>query len=199
MELARDAYIAGAWARSDKRFAVRDPFDNELIAEVADCDAATVDRAIAAAAGAFSEWRARPAPERGQLLAKVAALMARDEARLAEKCTRETGKALKESVAEVKYAASFLRWFAGEAERIYGETIPSSRADGRITVTREPVGPCALIAPWNLPYAMQFCKLGVALVVGCTVVCKPASQTPLSAHAHAPRGHETNEPTGIGD
>src|ERR1700712_3961460 len=118
MELARDAYIDGAWARTDERFAVHDPFDNALIAEVSDCPAAAIDRAIAAATRAFVDWRARPAPERGQFLAKVAALMARDEARLAELCTRENGKALKESLAEVKYAASFLHWFAGEAERI---------------------------------------------------------------------------------
>ncbi|MEP6862510.1 MAG: NAD-dependent succinate-semialdehyde dehydrogenase [Deltaproteobacteria bacterium] len=197
MELARDAYIAGAWARTDKRFAVHDPFDNALIAEVSDCDAATVERAIAAAARAFVDWRARPAPERGQFLAKVAALMARDEARLAELCTRENGKALKESVAEVKYAASFLHWFAGEAERIYGETIPSSRADGRITVTREPVGPCALITPWNFPYAMLTRKLGAALAAGCTVVCKPAAQTPLSAIALAQLCHEAGMPAGV--
>jgi len=197
MDLARDAYIDGAWARTEKRFAVRDPFDNQLIAEVSDCDAAAVDRAIAAAARAFVDWRARPAPERGQFLAKVAALMARDEARLAEVCTRENGKALKESVAEVKYAASFLHWFAGEAQRIYGETIPSSRADGRITVTREPVGPCALITPWNFPYAMLTRKLGAALAAGCTVVCKPAAQTPLSALALAQLCHEAGMPAGV--
>jgi succinate-semialdehyde dehydrogenase/glutarate-semialdehyde dehydrogenase len=197
MELARDAYIDGAWARTEKRFAVHDPFDTELIAEVSDCDAAAVDRAIAAAARAFVDWRARPAPERGQFLAKVATLMARDEARLAELCTRENGKALKESVAEVKYAASFLHWFAGEAERIYGETIPSSRADGRITVTREPVGPCALITPWNFPYAMLTRKLGAALAAGCTAVCKPAAQTPLSALALAQLCHEAGLPAGV--
>jgi succinate-semialdehyde dehydrogenase / glutarate-semialdehyde dehydrogenase len=197
MELARDAYIAGAWARTEKRFAVHDPFDNALIAEVSDCDAATVDRAIAGAAGAFVDWRVRPAPERGQFLAKVAALMARDEARLAELCTRENGKALKESVAEVKYAASFLHWFAGEAERIYGETIPSSRADGRITVTREPVGPCALITPWNFPYAMLTRKLGAALAAGCTIVAKPAEQTPLGALALAELCEQVGIPAGV--
>jgi succinate-semialdehyde dehydrogenase/glutarate-semialdehyde dehydrogenase len=197
MDLARDAYVDGAWTRTEKRFAVRDPFDNALVAEVSDCDAATVDRAIAAAARAFGGWRRRPAPERGQFLAKLAALMARDEARLAEICTRENGKALKESVAEVKYAASFIHWFAGEAERIYGETIPSSRADGRITVTREPVGVCALITPWNFPYAMLTRKLGAALAVGCTVVCKPAAQTPLSALALAQLCHEAGVPAGV--
>ncbi len=197
MELARDAYVDGSWARTEQRFAVRDPFDNTTIAEVADCDAATVDRAITAAARAFDGWRTRPAPERGRFLARLASLMARDEARLAELCTRENGKALKESLGEVRYAASFLHWFAGEAERIYGETIPSSRADGRITVTREPVGPCALITPWNFPYAMLTRKLGAALAAGCTVVCKPAAQTPLSALALAQLCDEAGLPAGV--
>ena len=197
MDLARDAYVDGQWIATEKRFAVRDPFDNALIAEVSDVDAVTVDRAITAAARAFVDWRRRPAPERGQLLGKLAALMAREEAHLAEVCTRENGKALKESVAEVKYAASFIHWFAGEAERIYGETIPSSRADGRITVTREPVGVCALITPWNFPYAMLTRKLGAALAVGCTVVCKPAAQTPLSALALAQLCHEAGVPPGV--
>ncbi|HEX7703500.1 MAG TPA: NAD-dependent succinate-semialdehyde dehydrogenase [Kofleriaceae bacterium] len=197
MDLARDAYVDGQWVATTKRFAVRDPFDNALIAEVSDVDAATVDRAIAAAARAFVDWRRRPAPERGQVLGKLAGLMAREEVHLAEVCTRENGKALKESVAEVKYAASFIHWFAGEAERIYGETIPSSRADGRITVTREPVGVCALITPWNFPYAMLTRKLGAALAVGCTVVCKPAAQTPLSALALAQLCHEAGVPAGV--
>lgn len=197
MELARDAYVDGTWVAGTKRFAVNDPFDGELVAMVADCDDATVERAIAAAGTAFVDWRKRPAPERGQALAKLAALMARDEARLAELCTRENGKALGESVAEVKYAASFIHWFAGEAERIYGETIPSTRADGRITVQREPVGPCALITPWNFPYAMLTRKLGAALAAGCTVVCKPASQTPLSALAIAQLCHEAGMPAGV--
>lgn len=197
MDLARDAYVDGQWVAAAKRFAVRDPFDNTLVAEVSDVDAATVDRAIVAAARAFIDWRRRPGPERGQILGKLAALMAREEAHLAEVCTRENGKALKESVAEVKYAASFIHWFAGEAERIYGETIPSSRADGRITVTREPVGVCALITPWNFPYAMLTRKLGAALAVGCTVVCKPAAQTPLSALALAQLCHEAGVPAGV--
>ncbi|MFT3700391.1 MAG: NAD-dependent succinate-semialdehyde dehydrogenase [Kofleriaceae bacterium] len=197
MELARDAYVDGTWVQSSKRFAVRDPFDNALIAEVADCDAGTVDRAITAAAKAFASWKVLPGPDRGTYLAKLAQLMARDEARLAELCTRENGKALKESVAEVKYAASFITWFAGEAARIYGETIPSSRADGRIVVTREPVGVCALITPWNFPYAMLTRKLGAALAAGCTVVCKPAAQTPLSAIALAQLCHEAGIPAGV--
>jgi succinate-semialdehyde dehydrogenase / glutarate-semialdehyde dehydrogenase len=197
MDLARDAFIAGHWVPLAKRFAVTDPFDDEVIAQVADCGDAEVGRAIDAAATAFPSWRATPAPARGALLAKVAAAMAADEQRLAELCTRENGKALKESVAEVKYAASFLHWFAGEAERIYGETIPATRANDRITITREPVGPCALITPWNFPYAMLTRKLGAALAAGCTVVCKPAAQTPLSALALAQLCEACGVPAGV--
>ena len=199
MELASDAFIAGSWVATGSRFAVVDPFDGARIAEVADCGDAEVARAIAAAAAAFPAWRATAAPTRGALLARVAAAMVRPdiEARLAGICTRENGKALRESVAEVRYAASFLHWFAGEAERIYGETIPATSAGDRIVVTREPVGPCALITPWNFPYAMLTRKLGAALAVGCTVVCKPAGQTPLSALALAQLFEAAGAPAGV--
>ena len=112
------AYIDGRRVDPGRRFEVRDPFDGAVIAEVADCDDAAVDAAIAAAAGAFPAWRSRPGPERGKLLAQVAQRMLADERRLAGLCTRENGKPIAESVAEVRYAASFLSWFAGEAERI---------------------------------------------------------------------------------
>jgi succinate-semialdehyde dehydrogenase/glutarate-semialdehyde dehydrogenase len=197
MDFARDAYIDGGWQAGPNRFAVRDPFDDALIAEVSDCDEALVDAAIAAASRAFAAWRARPAVERGKLLAQLAAKMLADERRLAELCTRENGKALKESIAEVRYAASFLSWFAGEAERIYGETIPASRAGQRLMAIREPVGPCALITPWNFPYAMLTRKIGPALAVGCTVVAKPAKQTPLSALAIAQLADQVGIPAGV--
>jgi succinate-semialdehyde dehydrogenase/glutarate-semialdehyde dehydrogenase len=195
--LVRDAYIDGSWTGGGARFPVHDPFDNAIVAEVSECDDAAIDRAIAAAARAFPAWRATPGPERGTLLAAVAARMASDERRLAELCTRENGKALSESIAEVRYAASFLHWFAGEAERIYGETIPASKPGGRITVIREPVGPCALLTPWNFPYAMLTRKLGAALAAGCTVVAKPAAQTPLCALALAELCHDVGVPKGV--
>src|ERR1043165_6591070 len=119
--MQRDAYIDGAWVPGSKRFAVHDPFDNAVIAEVTDCDDALIDKAIAAATRAFATWRKVLAPERGKLLRALGDKMLADEARLAELCTREMGKPIKESAAEVNYAASFLSWFAGEAERIYGE------------------------------------------------------------------------------
>ena len=197
MEILRDAFIAGSWQRTERRFAVTDPFDGAAIADVADCGEAEVARAIDAAHGAWGAWRKTPAPARGAVLAEMAAAMLADQQALAELCTRENGKPIAESIAEVKYAASFLHWFAGEAERIYGETIPASAPGDRIVVTREPVGPCALITPWNFPYAMLTRKLGAALAAGCTVVCKPAAQTPLSALALAKLSERAGVPAGV--
>ena len=196
-ELHRQAYIDGAWVPGPRTFAVRDPFDGVRIAEVAAADEGMVDAAVAAAARAFTAWRAQPAPARGRLLGQLAARMLADEQRLAALCVRENGKPTREAIAEVRYAASFLSWFAGEAERIYGETIPSSSAGQRITVHREPVGPCALITPWNFPYAMLTRKLGPALAAGCTVVAKPAEQTPLCALALADLAHQVGIPAGV--
>src|SRR5688572_31184585 len=118
MDIARDAFVAGAWHGGPRRFEVRDPFDDSVIAEVADCDDTLIDEAVAAASRAFPTWRRTPSGERGKLLAQLAARMLADERRLGELCTRENGKPLKESIAEVRYAASFFSWFAGEAERM---------------------------------------------------------------------------------
>jgi len=123
--------------------------------------------------------------------------MLADEQRLGELCTRENGKPLKESVAEVRYAASFFAWFAGEAERSYGETIPASHGGQRLLAIREPIGPCALITPWNFPYAMLARKLGAALAAGCTVVAKPAEQTPLGTLALAQIAEQLGTPAGV--
>jgi len=197
MELARDAFVDGRWRATSARFPVHDPYDGTAIAEVADSDDALIDEAVAAAARAFPAWRRRPAPERGRMLRQLGERMLADERRLAELCTRENGKALKESIAEVRYAASFLTWFAGEAERIYGETIPASNVNQRLTAIREPVGPCALITPWNFPYAMLTRKLGAALAAGCTVVAKPAKQTPLGTLALAQLAEAVGIPAGV--
>jgi succinate-semialdehyde dehydrogenase/glutarate-semialdehyde dehydrogenase len=190
MELARDAYVDGEWVASKERFAVRDPYDDSVIAEVTDSDNALIDRAVAAAARAFKTWRQTLGPARGALLRKLADRMLADEDRLAELCTREMGKPVEESRAEVKYAASFLSWFAGEAERTYGETIPASREGERLVAVREPIGPCALITPWNFPFAMLTRKLGAALAAGCTIVAKPAEATPLGSLAIAQLAHD---------
>jgi succinate-semialdehyde dehydrogenase / glutarate-semialdehyde dehydrogenase len=197
MKVAADAFIDGAWVSGSQRFPVRDPFDGTLIAEVADCDDAMVDRAIDAATRAFTTWRKVLAPERGRLLRALADRMLAEEKHLAELCTREMGKPIKESAAEVKYAASFLSWFAGEAERMYGETIPASRDGERLVAIREPIGPCALITPWNFPYAMLTRKLGPALAAGCTVVAKPAEATPLGSLAIAQLAEHVGIPPGV--
>ena len=197
MALARMAYVDGHWVDQAQHFEVRDPFDGAVIAEVTDTSDALVDAAVDAAARAFATWRTRPGPERGKLLAKLAQRMLADEGRLAELCTRENGKPIAESIAEVRYSASFFTWFAGEAERIYGETIPSSNPGQRLTVIREPVGPCALITPWNFPYAMLARKIGAALAAGCTVVAKPAEQTPLGALALAELCDQVGIPAGV--
>jgi succinate-semialdehyde dehydrogenase/glutarate-semialdehyde dehydrogenase len=196
MDLARDAYIDGRW-RQGTRFSVRDPFDDSLVAEVTDCTDAMIDEAVEAAARAFPAWKRRPAPERGRMLRAMGERMLADEKRLAELCTRENGKALKESLAEVRYAASFLAWFAGEAERIYGETFPASHPGQRLMAIREPVGPCAMITPWNFPYAMLTRKVGAALAAGCTIVAKPAEQTPLGALAIAQLAEAVGVPAGV--
>ncbi|MGE0398648.1 MAG: NAD-dependent succinate-semialdehyde dehydrogenase [Kofleriaceae bacterium] len=192
-----ECFVDGRWVATKQRFRVTDPFDNETIAEVSDADDKTIEDGIAAMSRIAPVWRQTPGPERGKVLGAMAAAMLADEARLARICTRENGKALSDSLAEVRYAASFLTWFAGEAQRIYGETIPASRAETRIVVTREPVGPCALITPWNFPYAMLTRKLGAALAAGCPVIAKPASQTPLSALALAKLAEDAGVPAGV--
>jgi succinate-semialdehyde dehydrogenase/glutarate-semialdehyde dehydrogenase len=197
MALARMAYVDGRWVDQAQQFPVHDPFDGAVIAEVTDASNALVDAAVDAAVRAFATWRTRPGPERGKLLAKLAQRMLNDESRLAELCTRENGKPIAESTAEVRYAATFFTWFAGEAERTYGETIPASNPGQRLTVVREPVGPCALITPWNFPYAMLTRKIGAALAAGCTVVAKPAEQTPLSALALAELCDQVGIPAGV--
>lgn len=197
MDIARDAFVDGKWIGTTERFPVHDPYDGEVIAEVADADDALIDRAIEAASRAFDTWRKRPGPERGTLLRRLADTMLAEEDRLAALCTRENGKPLKESVAEVRYAASFLSWFGGEAERIYGETIPATHVGQRLVAIREPVGPCAVITPWNFPYAMLTRKLGAALAAGCTVVAKPAEETPLGTLALAEIAERCGLPAGV--
>ncbi len=175
-----DCFIAGAFvpAASGRRFAVRNPATDESIAQVADGGAEDARRAVAAAAAAFPAWKALTAIERAKHLRALAALMLRDTERLADLCTRECGKPLAESRAEVAYAASFLEWYADEGRRIYGETLPASDPGKRLMVLRRPAGVAAAITPWNFPLAMVTRKMGPALAAGCTQVV-PA--TPASA------------------
>lgn len=175
--------IGGEWlpAAGGARFAVENPATGETLTEVPDGGAAETRAAVAAAAAALPGWAATPAPARAALLRRAAALMLERQERLATIMTLEQGKPLAEARGEIAYAASFLTWFASEAERIYGSTIPASVANKRLMVLRQPVGVAALITPWNFPSAMITRKLGPALAAGCTAIIKPAEQTPLSA------------------
>jgi len=166
---------------SGATFTVRNPATGDVLAGVPDGVQSDAQAAIAAAADALPRWSATPAPQRATLLRNVAALMLERQERLATIMTLEQGKPLVESRGEIAYAASFLNWFAGEAERVYGQIVPASVFDKRLLVLRQPVGIVGLITPWNFPAAMLTRKLGPALAAGCTTICKPAEQTPLSA------------------
>lgn len=144
-----------------------------------------VSQAIEAANAALPAWRAKTAAERSQLLKRWHALIMENEAALGELMTLEQGKPLKEARGEIGYAASFIEWFAEEAKRLYGDTIPGHATDKRIIVSREPVGVCAAITPWNFPAAMITRKVAPALAAGCTIIVKPAMETPLTALALA--------------
>jgi succinate-semialdehyde dehydrogenase/glutarate-semialdehyde dehydrogenase len=191
--------IDGAWTAADsgRTFPVLDPATDEVIAEVPDMGGAETGRAIAAAEKAWPAWRARPAHERGDLVAALGRAMLRDEARLASILTAEQGKPLAEAAGEIRYAASFLKHASGEAVRVGGEIIPASVADKRILVLRQPVGVAAIITPWNFPAGMITRKLGPALAVGCPVVIKPAEDTPLTALAIAELCLEVGIPPGV--
>lgn len=180
---AYGVFINNQWHDADTRqtFAVDNPATGEVLVTLADAGAADAIAAVDAAAAALPAWSASPAGVRAEFLRKAAALMLEQRERLATIMTLEQGKPLFEARGEIAYAASFLTWFAGEAERIYGQLVPASAPNKRIMVLRQPVGVCALITPWNFPTAMLTRKLGPALAAGCTVICKPAEQTPLSA------------------
>ncbi|MEL6891993.1 MAG: NAD-dependent succinate-semialdehyde dehydrogenase, partial [Actinomycetota bacterium] len=190
-------YIDGHWVESDSTFASHDPATGEEIGRVADGGADEAGRAADAADRAFADWSTRTAYERSELLYSAWRLMTERSGDLADLMTREQGKPIKAARNEVKYAADFLLWYAEEAKRVYGETIPSARADQRFLVMRQAVGVCAAITPWNYPISMLTRKLGPALAAGCTVVLKPAEQTPLCASAVYEILDEVGLPSGV--
>jgi len=198
-EIRSLAYIDGAWtgAANGATFAVYDPASGAEIARVPDMGVAETERAIEAAARAFSAWRRKTAKERSDILRRFHDLMIADQERLARLMTSEQGKPLNEARGEVVYAAGFLSWFAEEARRAYGDVVPSHRADARIVVLKEPVGVVAAVTPWNFPLAMITRKLGPALAAGCTVIVKPAEDTPLSAFALAEIAEKAGVPAGV--
>lgn len=174
-------FINGQWIESEQQFSVTNPATGAHLADVADAGAAEAAEAIEAAHKAFASWRNTSAYQRAEILYRAWELMMAERERLAELMTTEQGKPLKAARNEVTYAADFLRWFAEEGKRQYGETIPSARADQRFMVQQAPVGVVAAITPWNYPISMITRKLAPALAAGCTAVLKPAESTPLCA------------------
>jgi succinate-semialdehyde dehydrogenase/glutarate-semialdehyde dehydrogenase len=197
--LRTQAFLGGKWSDADSgaTFPVRDPASGAELAHVARCGAAETRRAIEAAAAAQPAWRARTAADRATVLRRTHDLVVEHADDLALLVTREQGKPLAEARGEISYAAGFLAWFAEEARRVYGETIPSHRADARLLVVREPIGVGAGITPWNFPAAMIARKIAPALAVGCAIVTKPAEATPLTALALAELAARAGLPAGL--
>jgi succinate-semialdehyde dehydrogenase/glutarate-semialdehyde dehydrogenase len=197
--LRQKAYVNGRWtaARSGATFAVTDPFSGEQLARVADLGRADTIEGITAAHAAFTDWRKRTADARCTLLYRWYELLIQHREDLAQLMSREQGKPLTEARGEVDYGAGFLKWFAEEGRRAYGDLIPPHRADVRILVRKEAVGVAAIITPWNFPIAMITRKVGAALAAGCTVVIKPAEDTPLCALALADLADRAGIPAGV--
>lgn len=197
--LKTEAYIDGKWqaADSSQLFTVTNPATGEALANVAKCGTAETRRAIEGANKAQKSWRERPAAERANLLRNWFNLMMQHQDDLAAILTAEQGKPLAEAKGEIAYGASYVEWFAEEAKRIYGDTIPHPSNDKRLVCIKQPIGVVACITPWNFPNAMLTRKIAPALAAGCTVVCKPANATPLSAFAMAELAERAGIPAGV--
>ena len=195
----QQAYIAGVWVDADsaETVAVSNPATGEQLGTVPMCGTAETVRAIEAADAAQKQWRDVPAKERAGILRKLSDLMLANGDDLALIMTSEQGKPLAEAKGEIAYAASFIEWFADEARRIYGDTIPATSNDKRIIALKQPVGTTAAITPWNFPTAMLTRKVGPALAAGCSMVVKPATQTPYSALAFAVLAERAGVPKGL--
>src|SRR5687768_11646439 len=195
----QSCYVDGAWvgARSGATISVDDPATGAVIGTVPRFSGIETREAIDAAARAFPAWRKKTAKERAAVMRRWYELMIASQDDLARLMTTEQGKPLTESRGEVAYAAAFLEWFGEEAKRVYGDTIPAAQADKRIVVIKQPIGVVACITPWNFPLAMITRKAGPALAAGCTVVLKPASQTPFSALALAELAERAGVPKGV--
>src|SRR5438105_1184028 len=191
-------YVDGGWIESSAHgIDVDNPATGEVIGTVPRLGRAETRQAIDAAARAFPAWRRKTGKERAQVMRRWFDLMMANQDDLARLMTLEQGKPLNESRGEVAYAAAFLEWFGEEAKRVYGDTIPGHQADKRIVVLKQPIGVVACITPWNFPLAMITRKAGPAIASGCTVVLKPASQTPFSAMALAELGERAGLPKGV--
>ena len=194
-----ELFIDGGWvsASGDARTDVYNPADGTWIASIADGSAHDAERAIAAADRAFGPWAALTAKRRAAYMRRWYELITENADELAAIMTSEQGKPLAEAKGEIEYGAAFIEWFAEEGKRAYGETIPTNSPGRRLLVLRQPVGVCAAITPWNFPVAMILRKAGPVLAAGCTMVLKPASETPLSALALAELARRAELPSGV--
>ncbi len=195
----QQAYVAGEWIDADDgtTVAVTDPASGETLGTVPMCGSAETERAIAAADKAQKSWRDVSVKEKAAILRRLNDLMLANTEDLALIMTSEQGKPLAEARGEIAYAASFIEWFADEARRTYGDTIPAAQADRRILAIKQPIGTTAAITPWNFPTAMLTRKAGPALAAGCSMVVKPATQTPFSALAFAELADRAGIPKGL--
>lgn len=190
-------YINGEWVQSDKEIEVTNPATDEVIGTVPSISEEQLEQVIDNASDAFQSWRKKSAYERAELLGKWYQLLDENKKSIAETLTKEQGKPYKEALGEVMYANNFVDWYKEEAKRIYGETMPASQENKRILIQKQPVGVVAAITPWNFPAAMITRKVAPALAAGCTVIVKPASQTPLTALLLAKYAHEVGIPKGV--
>ncbi|MFZ9085787.1 MAG: NAD-dependent succinate-semialdehyde dehydrogenase [Steroidobacteraceae bacterium] len=194
----QQCYVDGHWTGDPAQgFEVRNPADGSLLGSVPEFDGAATAAAVGAAAAAFPSWAARTAKDRSQVLRRWFELILAHAEDLALMMTLEQGKPLAEARGEVAYAASFIEWFAEEAKRVYGDIIPGHQPDKRLLVLRQPIGVVAAITPWNFPAAMITRKVAPAIAAGCTVVCKPAEQTPFTALALAELAGRAGLPAGV--
>ena len=193
------AYIDGRWVDADDKSTldVINPVNQEIIGQVPNCGAEETNVAIIAAAEAQKKWQKYPAKEKASILRDFYALLCSNQDDLAKILTYEQGKPLAEAIGEIAYSASFIEWFAEEAKRVYGDLIPGHMHDRRTLIIKQPVGVVASITPWNFPSAMLARKVGPALATGCSLVCKPAKQTPFSALAFAYLAEEAGVPKGL--
>jgi succinate-semialdehyde dehydrogenase/glutarate-semialdehyde dehydrogenase len=195
--LKTDALVGGQWLKGSARFDVHDPASGAKLADVADLGAAEAEQAIAAANAAWPAWRSKTPKERSIVMRKWYELLMANQDDLARIMTAEQGKPYAEAKGEIAYGSSFIEWFAEEAKRVNGETLPTWDNNKRVLVVRQPIGVCAAITPWNFPLAMITRKVAPALAAGCPVVIKPAELTPLTALAAAELALRAGIPAGV--
>nr|XP_002128699.1 succinate-semialdehyde dehydrogenase, mitochondrial [Ciona intestinalis] len=191
------AYINGKWESVADSFEVLNPYNGEVVGRAADCDKALAEATVKHAHVAFQSWKNTCAKARSSILKKWFELILKNQKSLAELITKENGKPIKESIGEVAYAASFVEWLAEEAKRNYGTTIPTPHPNKRLMSIKQPIGVAGMITPWNFPAGMITRKACAAIAAGCTVVLKPAEDTPFSALAIAKLGEEAGLPAGV--